>query len=180
MPRFPGKSGGRQGSKKGSAQPSHHTAIPYKRKRDRFLPNFKTHSRSTSPSTPSSAPQQVAPPTTNAPGQDLWTKAYQKLPDDLKQQLIINNCAATDKLQTLQDLLVTAVQAKDTSMAKRLTLKLGDKVINVHEIAGRLVDWITKFKEIGDIAVQYDPAHAALPWAGVRFILLVSSTLFLL
>jgi hypothetical protein len=29
------------------------------------------------------------------------------------------------------------------------------------------------FKQVGDVAVQYDPAHAALPWAGIRFLLQV-------
>jgi len=60
-------------------------------------------------------------------------------------------------------------------MANRLKLKWGDKEIDMQETADRLVGWITKFKEVGDIAVQYDPVHAALPWAGVRFILLVRS-----
>lgn len=32
---------------------------------------------------------------------------------------------------------------------------------------------MSKFKEIGDIIVQYDPGHAALPWAGFRFLLMV-------
>lgn len=36
--------------------------------------------------------------------------------------------------------------------------------------AERIVNWLHKFKEVGDIAVQYDPVHAALPWAGVRFL----------
>ena len=31
-----------------------------------------------------------------------------------------------------------------------------------------------KFKELGDIAVQYDTGHASLPWAGIRFILQVT------
>jgi len=30
-----------------------------------------------------------------------------------------------------------------------------------------------QLKEIGDIVVQYDPVHAVLPWAGVRFIPMV-------
>jgi hypothetical protein len=37
----------------------------------------------------------------------------------------------------------------------------------------KVAKWADRFKEIGDIAVQYDPAHAALPWAGVRFLLQV-------
>ncbi|KAI5813157.1 hypothetical protein BZA77DRAFT_346632, partial [Pyronema omphalodes] len=35
----------------------------------------------------------------------------------------------------------------------------------------KLLNWIDKFKEIGDIVVQYDPAHAALPWAAFRLLL---------
>ena len=34
--------------------------------------------------------------------------------------------------------------------------------------------WIRKFVEVGDIAIQYDPGHAALPWAAIRFLLQVS------
>ncbi|KAF8417291.1 hypothetical protein EV426DRAFT_711742 [Tirmania nivea] len=30
---------------------------------------------------------------------------------------------------------------------------------------------VNRFKEIGDIIVQFDPGHAALPWAGFRFLL---------
>lgn len=33
--------------------------------------------------------------------------------------------------------------------------------------------WLQKFVEVGDVAVNYDPGHAALPWAGIRFLLKV-------
>ena len=65
-------------------------------------------------------------------------------------------------------------------MARGMMFKWGEKEIDMQGTADRLVGWITKFKEIGDIAVQYDPVHAALPWAGVRFILLVRSTIYCL
>ena len=74
-------------------------------------------------------------------------------------------------------MLQTAVQAKEANIANRLKFKWGDKEVDVQETANKLVGWITKFKEVGDIAVQYDPVHAALPWAGIRFILLVRSAL---
>ncbi|KAH9242491.1 hypothetical protein K456DRAFT_1716209 [Colletotrichum gloeosporioides 23] len=35
----------------------------------------------------------------------------------------------------------------------------------------KIVGWVQRFKETGDAAVQYDPAHAALPWAAFRFLL---------
>jgi len=163
------------GSKKGSAQPNQPTTAPGDRKRDKFLQFLKPHPGSPSPKPPSPALQQAAPhvPSTSG-GNDLWTKAYHKLPDELQRCL---GAGAADKLQILQDILQTAIQAKEAYMANQLKLKWGNKEINVQETADRLVGWITKFKEVGDIAVQYDPVHATLPWAGVRFILLVRNTI---
>jgi ankyrin repeat domain-containing protein 50 len=43
----------------------------------------------------------------------------------------------------------------------------------MRDVAEKVIVWINKFKEIGDIAVSSDPVHAALPWAGVRFLLQV-------
>lgn len=51
--------------------------------------------------------------------------------------------------------------------------KNGDKVI-LRDVLEKIVAWVDKFKQIGDTIVQYDPTHAALPWAAVRFFLQVS------
>jgi hypothetical protein len=48
-------------------------------------------------------------------------------------------------------------------------------VIIIRDQLEKVVVWLEKFKAIGDIAVNFDPIHAALPWAGVRFLLLVSA-----
>ena len=45
------------------------------------------------------------------------------------------------------------------------------KNLILRDVFGKIVGWIQKFKEIGDVAVQYDPVHASLPWAGVRLLL---------
>jgi len=50
----------------------------------------------------------------------------------------------------------------------------GENVV-LRDLFEKMAKWVNKFKEVGDVAVQYDPAHAALPWAGVRFLLQVSS-----
>jgi len=131
---------------------------------------------------PSSSPSSsvLQQPATHVPsttgGNDLWTKAYHQLPDELQQTLGANKPGAADKLQTLQSVLEAVTQVKEANMANRLQFKWGDKEIDLQATADRLVGWITKFREVGDIAVQYDPVHAALPWAGVRFILIVSCT----
>ena len=49
----------------------------------------------------------------------------------------------------------------------------GEDVV-LPDVGMKILRWIDKFKNIGDIIVQYDPVHAALPWAGFRFLLQVS------
>ena len=150
---------------------------------------FRSRSPSRSPGSSQSHQASPGPPpeskgTSNPPlncdptpqGTDyLWSKAYKQLPEEYKKGL--DNL---DKLDVLQKLLSIAKQAEEQNLAKNLKLKLGDKEIDVQEKAKGFVSWLHKFKEIGDIVVQYDPVHAALPWAGVRFILMVSGPLQLL
>ncbi|KAL9607381.1 MAG: hypothetical protein Q9167_007699, partial [Letrouitia subvulpina] len=51
--------------------------------------------------------------------------------------------------------------------------KNGDIVI-VRDVYEKIIKWVSKFKEVGDVAVQYDPGHASIPWAAVRFFLQLS------
>jgi hypothetical protein len=48
----------------------------------------------------------------------------------------------------------------------------GSEVV-LREIFVKIVKWINKFKALGDLTIQYDPVHAALPWAAIRFFLQV-------
>lgn len=48
--------------------------------------------------------------------------------------------------------------------------KRGNPII-LRELLSRIVSCVNQFKDVGDIITQYDPGHAALPWAAVRFIL---------
>lgn len=49
----------------------------------------------------------------------------------------------------------------------------GDTII-VRDVLEKIVRWIEKFKDTGDIIIQYDAGHAALPWAAVRFLLRIA------
>ena len=109
---------------------------------------------------------------------DLWTKAYNELLAEDQQDL--RRVGNTDgdkpeKLETLRQLLGYAMGAKGETIARQWKLRWGGKEINVREKVEKLAGWITKFKEVMDIAVQCDPVHAGLPWAGVRFILIACS-----
>lgn len=111
---------------------------------------------------------------TNTPcfsSHDLWARAAAQLPDDDKRNI---NFSRPDKLNILADLHAEAEKAKQRSIETRwkYTRRNGETVI-LRDLFEKIVRWIDTFKQIGDVAVQYDPAHASLPWAGIRFILQV-------
>ena len=53
--------------------------------------------------------------------------------------------------------------------------KSNGEVIILRDLLEKVMVWVNKFKEVVDVAIQYDPVHAALPWAAVRFLLQVKS-----
>ncbi|KAL8726835.1 MAG: hypothetical protein Q9166_006451 [cf. Caloplaca sp. 2 TL-2023] len=102
----------------------------------------------------------------------LWDKAVESLSDEDKRAI---DFSRIDRPAVLADVLKAAEQKKQLCMQKRwkYTKNNGDVVI-VRDLCEKMIKWAHKFKEIGDIAVQYDPTHASLPWAGVRFFLQLS------
>ena len=47
------------------------------------------------------------------------------------------------------------------------------RTIVLRHLADKVVFWLEKFKQVGDIAVNVDPLHAGLPWACIRLLLQV-------
>jgi len=118
-----GKSGGGGGLKNSSVQSSHPITAPLEREEDRPLVR-KPHTGRLSPNPSSSVPPQAAPhPLSTGGSKDLWTKPYHKLPDELKQHLGVNEPDAAEILQTLQDVLQMAIQAKEAIQEKRMKLR---------------------------------------------------------
>lgn len=81
----------------------------------------------------------------------------------------------SDKLTVLEDIRNAVQEKKELCIQRCWTYKKsnGETVILRDQIE-KIMVWVDKFKTIGDNVMQYDPAHAALPWAGVRFFLQVS------
>lgn len=70
--------------------------------------------------------------------------------------------------------IVKAVQEQRTKCeAKGWEIKINDRSVALRSVADKVILWIEKFKQIGDVAVNADPLHAGLPWAGIRFLLQV-------
>ena len=64
---------------------------------------------------------------------------------------------------------ITKKLEEDARQRKRVTI--AGKTFVVRDVLCRMAEWLRRFKEIGDIVVGFDPVHAALPWAAVRFLL---------
>ena len=112
----------------------------------------------------------------STPKADLWALAISKVsPDD--RALIGLPCS--DKLQLLRDVAVATEEKKKLCIQKRwkYTRRNGEKII-LRDVLNKILTWVDKFKTVMDMVVQYDPGHAALPWACVRFILQVRISLY--
>ncbi len=106
-------------------------------------------------------------------GKDLWGVALQRLSGKERDALNVMNTSGS-YVDTLSSLCDDLDEKLDQSKQKKLQFKIHGRPIIVRDVVSRTLVWINKFKEIGDIIVQFDPVHAALPWAGVRLLLEVS------
>lgn len=103
---------------------------------------------------------------------DLWVLAAAQLNDEDRRNI---DFGRPDKLKTLIDLHALTEKSKQECIKKRwkYTRKSGETVI-LRDVFDKIIRWINIFKQVGDVAVQYDPVHAALPWAGIRFVLQIA------
>lgn len=104
--------------------------------------------------------------------QTIWDEALEKL--TLKQQKSLHNCNSSKPTDSTE--LINAVRSKQyelQTLSWDYSFKLGKRTYDVKKLMENVVTWVGRFISIGDIIVQYDPTHIALPWAGIRFLLQV-------
>jgi hypothetical protein len=99
---------------------------------------------------------------------DFWGEAVAMLPKEYKFPEEWR--AATIDRESVVGMVKAKMEECEDEQWK---IKINGEVVTVREIFGKTLDWIQKLPAVGDAAVQYDPAHAALPWAGFRFLLQV-------
>ena len=102
----------------------------------------------------------------------LWNEAAKSVRDskssDLDKELIGSHVSIDDVRDTVQDKLDECIQKRWT-----YTRSNGREIV-LWDVLDKVMQWVNRFKAIGDVAVQYDPGHAALPWAAIRFVLQAS------
>ncbi|KAF5008325.1 hypothetical protein FDECE_5368 [Fusarium decemcellulare] len=103
----------------------------------------------------------------------LWDEAVNSLDDELKVGVDLDK----SEVNVLEDLLIL-VEKRRKALDDRswsFKRKSGEKVM-VRDILAKVTKWANHFKAVGDVASSFDPQHAALPWAGVRFLLHVATS----
>jgi translation initiation factor RLI1 len=101
---------------------------------------------------------------------NLWDRALADSPEKDRNTLMADETRSKLDIDELLD----AVRVKrEMCLRNQWEFKFRDRVINLRDQADKIISWLVKFKEVGDIAIQHDPSHAALPWAGIRFMLQV-------
>ncbi len=134
-------------------------------------------------------PTSLAPTSASAAARDLWAHALQGLSAGERAKLLdgLNSApsvAASSRgpagSQTMPGLLEQLRHVAERKRAecdeKRWRFELNGRTYILRDVASKVIEWVNLFKQVGDVAVQYDPGHAALPWAGVRFLLEVCSS----
>lgn len=107
-----------------------------------------------------------------AASNDLWQEAMATISEQDKHTI---GLFRPERPTILEDILVDVEAKRQICMQNRWKFKRKDgDVVILRDVCEKLIKWVTKFKEVGDTAVQYDTAHAALPWAAVRLLLQVS------
>ncbi|KIX02675.1 uncharacterized protein Z518_08617 [Rhinocladiella mackenziei CBS 650.93] len=71
----------------------------------------------------------------------------------------------------LKQSLAAAEEKQRYCLAKRWRFIFAGREVVVKEVADKVVSWLNRFKDVGDIAASVDPVHAGLPWAGIRMLL---------
>ena len=108
-------------------------------------------------------------------GPNLWEVALSKLPE--KEQKELQSGLNSQRSFEINVLTTTVDQLQQQVLSERWQVKLGHRELNFYPVLDSIVSWVKKFIAIGDIAVQYDPAHAALPWAALRLVLQVHTSI---
>lgn len=84
-----------------------------------------------------------------------------------------------DATVILNDILSALEKQRDRCKRDRwTTISIGGKELVIRDICAKIAAHIKKFLKVVDVAVQFDPVHAALPWAGVRLLLQLTFNVF--
>lgn len=151
-------------------------ALPFNRRGTSLSAATQTQpSQQPDPHAASLAPaEQATAGASPSANQSLLDKVFEQLTEE--QRLLLR--AHEQKSQDINDVFAQALDAaeekKQTCNSERWTLTLGSRTISTREKADKVIEFLDRFKNIGNIASAADPVHLGLPWAGISLILQIT------
>ena len=106
------------------------------------------------------------------PPPNLWKAAFDSLSSKEKEVL----SPAVGSTHNISNAVLGEVESSVARSKKRrwsYKRKSGEKII-IRDILEKVAKCIRTYVKVGDVAVAYDPSHAALPWAGIRSLLQIT------
>lgn len=114
---------------------------------------------------------------------NFWQIAWDKVPIEARNQLqplitpegtsraVNKNAGKTN--EDIDDIIQFAAKQQNEYEAKEWNVKIGSHEWKIRNGMSKIMNWVQRFKELGDILVSMDPVHAAPPWAAFRLLLQV-------
>lgn len=106
---------------------------------------------------------------------DLWTEAFQELSNKdratLGDDLHTSASSSRQNQADINAVLSIAKSKREECDDKRWKFNLSGQQIILRDVAEKIVSWITKFRDVGDLAASFDPVYAGPVWAGLKIIL---------
>ena len=82
----------------------------------------------------------------------------------------VDSQETADAVGAIRSIMHVILNKKEGKLWK---IKFREEEVVLRDVGMKILRWVDTFKQIGDTIVQFDPVHAALPWAGFRFLLQV-------
>ncbi|KAK4865950.1 hypothetical protein LT330_009043 [Penicillium expansum] len=92
----------------------------------------------------------------------LWEEAIKQLNKKLQAKIEFRKKELVD----LESVVASAEEKKEEFASKRSE--------KLHQVFGRVVQRLSKFKDIGDSVAAIEPTHLAIPWAAIKLVLQIS------
>lgn len=113
--------------------------------------------------------------TPDAP-KDLWVEALNSLPESKQETLKKmgfnqSNSQSRSVESSIEDLVGVVNQRQEECEKKFLKVNVGGEEIVLRNYTNNIIDWLGK---AGDIAVQFAPPQAAIPWSVIKSVMQVT------
>ena len=122
-------------------------------------------------------------PTTSVPPSQQATSnpsfSHNLLDDALKQLSHRDRATLQDHILpnssdvnlALEQALAAAQEKQRHCLEKRWRVTFAGREFILKEEADKVICWLNRVKQVGDVIVNVDPVHAGLPWVGIRLLL---------